>query len=299
MWCKKILKIISVTNVDVLFVVDTNGILDYHAIKFDLEKVYKILKYHNELRLRKDLKNLKNKTIIKFDEESQIPYNLLSSQATLEISTKNIFPLLNYEVISNVPVEHYQKIYQKYEIEKIKFYDKLSPKETQNFLKNLYYKEDIKKTEEAKSLIKILNKLINQKILSHQDWGHISKLYGKLNFILKPKSFESDLINLNQSIQLRFKEFITNQYQDMIYDNHAPLNSNILNLIFNYTPTALICFDCMGFEEWNVIKNYLVSKTSMEFDEKYSFAIIPSDTRFSRTALFSGLLPLQLDEYWH
>ena len=182
-------------------------------------------------------------------------------------------------------------------LKRIKFYEKLSKKETENFLKNLIYKEDIKKTEEAIFLIKRLNKLISQKILSHQDWGQISKLDGKLNYILEPKSYESDLISLNHSIQLRFKEFITNQYQDMIYDNQAPLNSNILNLTFNYTPTALICFDCMGFEEWNVIKNYLASKTSMQFDEKYSFSIIPSDTRFSRTALFSGLLPIKLDEY--
>ena len=118
MWYEKILDKIFLTNVDVLFVVDTIGILDYPDIKFSLEKVYKILKYQNELRLRKDLKSLKNKTIIKFDEESQIPYDFFSSQATLEISTKNIFPLLNNEVISNVPVEHYQKIFQKYEIEK-------------------------------------------------------------------------------------------------------------------------------------------------------------------------------------
>ena len=76
MWYEKILEIISITNADVLFVVNTTGILDYPDIKFNIEKVYKILKYQNELRLRKDLKSLKNKTIIKFDEESQIPYDL-------------------------------------------------------------------------------------------------------------------------------------------------------------------------------------------------------------------------------
>lgn len=292
-WYDVIIEEISHTNTDVLFVIDSFGLLNLTDIKVNLEKVYKIVKYQNELRLRRDLRSLKNKTIFKFDEESQIPYDLFSSQATLEISTKNIFPFLNSDIISTVPINLYQQIFQKYEKEKIHFYDKLSSNDTKNFLDKIIYNRDIEKTDETISIKEKLNELLGKNILSQQDWGHIAKLYGNLNYILKSKSNESDLVSL---IQLRFKEFISNHYHDMIYDNQAPLNSNILNLIFNYTPTALICFDCMGFEEWNVIKNYLASKTSIQFDEKYSFSIIPSDTKFSRTALFSGVVPLKLNE---
>ncbi|MDM8535419.1 PglZ domain-containing protein [Desulfobacterales bacterium HSG17] len=48
---------------------------------------------------------------------------------------------------------------------------------------------------------------------------------------------------------------------------------------------ALICFDGMGVAEWILLKKYL---SGFEFSERYLFALIPTITKISRTAIFCG-----------
>lgn len=295
MWYERIVNAISDIHTDVLFVIDPVNMLDYPDIQSSLGGIYDVVSYQNELVLRRVLRNLDHKTIIKFREDSQIPYDLYSSRPTLNINPIKVFPLLNSDVLSKVPLDQYQRIFKKYEEDKDGIFDKLSVKDTENFLDSILYFESIGKKEKALELIEKLTELLSQQHLQ-QNWGNIARYYGELKYLMDLENLDLDISHIESLIQSCFKEFVSDQYEDLVFDNQSPLNSNILNLIFNYTPTALICFDCMGFGEWNVIKNYLNEKLNLNFCENYSFSMLPSDTSFSRTALFSGLLPVQIDE---
>ena len=48
---------------------------------------------------------------------------------------------------------------------------------------------------------------------------------------------------------------------------------------------ALICFDCMGFAEWNLLKDFL---SEYSFVEHQVFALIPTITSISRKAIFGA-----------
>lgn len=50
---------------------------------------------------------------------------------------------------------------------------------------------------------------------------------------------------------------------------------------------ALICFDCMGWAEWLLLKNYLKDQ-AISFEEDALFAMLPSVTAISRSAIFQG-----------
>jgi len=50
---------------------------------------------------------------------------------------------------------------------------------------------------------------------------------------------------------------------------------------------ALVCFDCMGYAEWNLLKEYL-SKHGFNFEETPIFSLLPSLTSISRSAIFQG-----------
>jgi len=91
----------------------------------------------------------------------------------------------------------------------------------------------------------------------------------------------------------KFIEYVLNYYEDLIYSTNSLINSNILDLVFGNPDekNALICFDCMGFEEWNVIKEYLEKRMNLNFDIKYSFSMLPSETNYSGNALFAGSTP--------
>lgn len=296
MWYETIVNTISSNNTGVLFVIDPANMLDFLDIQNRLNETYDLHNYQNELGLRRVLRNLNQKTIIKFNEKSQIPFDLYSSQATINIGPIDVFPLLNENVLSKIPFEQYQKIFTKYENEKHTIFDKLSVKDTENFLDSCIFSEDIGIKERILGLKDKITDLVNKNDIYLNDWGTVSKLYGDLKYLIDSKNLNSDTNSLNSLIQEKFKKFISNQYQDMIFDIQSPLNSNIINVIYECTPTALICFDCMGFEEWNVIKDYLTEKLNLKFNENYSFSMLPSDTSFSRTSLFSGLLPIQIDE---
>lgn len=296
MWYEKIINAISDTNSNVLFVIDPTNMLNYHEIQISLNSIYDLITYQNEIVLRRILRNLGHKSIIKVNEESQIPYDLYSSQATITIGPQIVFPLLNVNELSKIPFEHYQIIFTKYEKEKHTIFDKLSAVDTRKFLDGTIFMEDNKIKERIFYLNEKLVEYVNQNSLEPNDWGNISKFYGELKYLIDSKNLDFDINNLESVIQLKFKEFISNQYQDMIFDIQSSLNSNIVNSIYECTPTALICFDCMGFEEWNVIKCYLQDKLNLNFAESHAFSMLPSDTSFSRTALFSGLLPIQIDE---
>ncbi|NLF41684.1 MAG: hypothetical protein GX587_03220, partial [Bacteroidales bacterium] len=118
MWYDRIVKAISDIHTDVLFVIDPVNMLDYPDIQSSLGGIYDIVPYQNELVLRRVLRKLDHKTIIKFMEDSQIPYDLYSSRPTLNINSLEVFPLINSDVLSKVPLDQYQRIFKKYEDEK-------------------------------------------------------------------------------------------------------------------------------------------------------------------------------------
>lgn len=50
---------------------------------------------------------------------------------------------------------------------------------------------------------------------------------------------------------------------------------------------ALICFDCMGWAEWLLLKDYLKNE-AITFQEETLLAMLPSVTAISRSAIFQG-----------
>jgi hypothetical protein len=50
---------------------------------------------------------------------------------------------------------------------------------------------------------------------------------------------------------------------------------------------ALLCFDCMGYAEWYLLKDYLKA-SGISFEEKPIFTMLPSVTSISRSAIFQG-----------
>ena len=55
----------------------------------------------------------------------------------------------------------------------------------------------------------------------------------------------------------------------------------------NKSKIALICFDGMGVAEWNLLERYL-SALGLKFSERYLFALIPTMTSISRSAIYYG-----------
>lgn len=293
MWYEQIITLIEDLNADVLFVIDPNHLMDYQDIKNIISEKYHIYSFENEIKLRRTLRENNSNLLIVFNDNESVPYDLLSNYAQIIIGPSDIFPYLNKEIISSIPFNGYQRVYRQYLNENDGFFEQLSPKDTEMFLRNIALNEDdfIYKAYELTNHLKELSDDIDS-----VDWGSIADIYGELMYVVHKNNISMEIDDLITKLQSKFIEFILNDYENLTFNTNSHLNSNLLNIMLKNKKIAIICFDCMGFEEWQVIYQYLIETTNLEFDIDHSFSILPSETGYSRGALFSGLVPLELPE---
>jgi hypothetical protein len=118
---------------------------------------------------------------------------------------------------------------------------------------------------------------------------------GKFQFaICKSGNTEElkELVSVQQRIdQYTFKYILSGNLKNIFYESGSSVKSvdRIVSSIKNSTAQkiALICFDCMGISEWELLKEYLQT-LRVSYKEQQTFALIPSITAISRSAIFYG-----------
>lgn len=143
----------------------------------------------------------------------------------------------------------------------------------------------------------------------------LSILSDKIKTILKQEANTNNILSLSKLwAELIYLSYKTNNtdYQDLIPQidafSDAFINSNGMEQAFyastNRKPktvdkilanikadkqekTALVCFDCMGYAEWYLLKEFL-SNQNWEFKDTAIFTLLPSLTSISRSAIFQG-----------
>ncbi len=138
------------------------------------------------------------------------------------------------------------------------------------------------------------------------DWGSTGYIWSRLLYLIDKRridlqSSEDEGLNekveqikvIESKIKLGFIKFIEEQYNQLFFQSYlyAPVtNDKVMPHLSNLSDgkKVVICFDGMGFQEWFCIKDYLLKNGSLEFRENSIFALLPTVTKISRRALFSG-----------
>ena len=126
------------------------------------------------------------------------------------------------------------------------------------------------------------------------NWRELAPLWGEASYLKDTGKCQfNDYLTLDQLITEDFKDFICNKYDELFYEtyhNGPVLVSQVMPYLAgkNYDKVALLCFDGMGFQEWYLIKDYLTGQGIKDFKESAIYALVPTLTWASRTALFSG-----------
>lgn len=144
---------------------------------------------------------------------------------------------------------------------------------------------------------------------------YLSNLSNKIKILIEQEPSTNNVLELSKLWgELIYQSYKTknNEYQSFIPQidafSDAFINSNGMEQAF-YASTdkqpktvdkilanikaekqekiALICFDCMGYAEWFLLKEFL-SKFDFQFDETTLFTLLPSLTSISRSAIFQG-----------
>ncbi|PHR69432.1 MAG: two-component system response regulator [Lutibacter sp.] len=145
---------------------------------------------------------------------------------------------------------------------------------------------------------------------THEEWA---ELYQKLVY------WEIELENINdqgmieilesqkQEANAQFFKFIKKNYGDWFHGYDKPVLSHtlfkdvIVPNLDTKNGTLLVVIDNLRFDQWRVIEP-LISDYYKKTDETAFYSILPTATQYARNAIFSGLMPSEMEKmypnYW-
>lgn len=104
-----------------------------------------------------------------------------------------------------------------------------------------------------------------------------------------------------------FFKYVSKNYIDWVKNSSGPKKSHdlmrekVLPLLSTGKPTIMILMDNLRYDQWKIIEP-VITELYKIVDEDYFYAILPTATQYSRNAIFSGLLPLDIQkrfpEWW-
>lgn len=150
-----------------------------------------------------------------------------------------------------------------------------------------------------------------QESLTADEWAD---LYRKIvDWEVKLKA--SDAEQMQEVLQMQkneanreFARFVAQHYTDWLEDHSTPpvmshtlMTKKVLPLLRDDMPTVFLLIDNLRLDQWKVIEPLLSEYYRIKQEELF-YSILPTATQYSRNAIFSGLLPSEIQKrfpkYW-
>ncbi len=147
---------------------------------------------------------------------------------------------------------------------------------------------------------------------SYEDWA---ELYKKLIYweIELENIDDQNMINILESQKTeansQFGKFIERNYEDWFSPKaDKPIQSHTLfrelvvpELVKKDKPVLFVVIDNLRYDQWKVFESVVNNHYKLEKEVPY-YAILPTATQYARNAIFSGLLPVEMEkkhpQYW-
>jgi hypothetical protein len=284
-WQQRIVTILNLTDKSPKIISDTIGVLSSQDFKtYLINKKIDVIYSDTSSKFLASVNNKENVTYITskqsipqflkpYYEHKTFDYSQLPLNGDVSIlSTYNaetIVSLCNY-IFSNNPHILLSKTNCNELLEK-----------AENYVKLKVLKELSTVINESLELDKTITNVID-----------IAKNWGKLIYQSYQQNDEKFIEDISK-IDTIAKEFIDNKTFEQIAFASTASKPLSLDKIIHHIKSkkadkvALLCFDCMGIAEWELLKEYL-KDTSLTFKEQYVFTLLPSVTSICRTAIFHG-----------
>lgn len=100
-----------------------------------------------------------------------------------------------------------------------------------------------------------------------------------------------------------FSKYICQHYLDWVKEDTGPvLSHNLLRRkifpqLSEKEPAILLLLDNLRYDQWKVIEPILSEYYKVE-KEDYFYSILPTSTQYSRNAIFSGMMPADIEKHY-
>ena len=179
----------------------------------------------------------------------------------------------------------------------------------------LAIKKNVQKSEIISEKTSIAYQSEFQKLLSeinmasdYIDWIEVYKklVYWELKLEESGSDVMDDILKMQKSeANMGFSKFIKSNYKEWflstIKSNEKPLMSPDIfrNYVFpeleKFESTVVLVIDNLRYDQWKTMMPFINKYYKIEKDDLY-YSILPTATQYSRNAIFSGMMPLDIQK---
>ena len=140
--------------------------------------------------------------------------------------------------------------------------------------------------------------------MNKQEWIDIYKKLTFWELELDKTAEESveDILSMQKTeANTQFFRFVKNNYKKWINGEDAPMLShnlmrkNVFTHLKENQPLYFNIIDNLRFDQWKVIEPEILNDFRVKKEEIY-YSILPTATQYSRNAIFSGMLPSEMEK---
>lgn len=148
--------------------------------------------------------------------------------------------------------------------------------------------------------------------LTHDEWLEVYKklIYWELklgqssddgmNQILKMQKDEANQV-FSRFVERNYIDWTQGKTQSRPVQSHNVIKEKVFPLMNEEKPLFVVLIDNLRFDQWKVLQPILEEYFRVDKEEIY-YSILPTVTQYARNALFSGLLPTEIEKkypkYW-
>ena len=141
--------------------------------------------------------------------------------------------------------------------------------------------------------------------LTYQEWVDVYKklIYWELELEKLEDEGMHEILTLQKAeANVQFCKFIEKNYQKWIQNpDSGPINSpqlfkkKVFPKLDSKTPVFFILIDNLRYDQFKIINPYISEYFRLEEEDTY-YSILPTATQYARNAIFSGLMPLDMEK---
>ncbi|HEX7367587.1 MAG TPA: PglZ domain-containing protein [Pelobium sp.] len=149
-----------------------------------------------------------------------------------------------------------------------------------------------------------LGMLLNDN-LSYQEWVDVYKklIFWELELEKLDDAGMHEILTMQKAeANMQFSKFIEKNYLDWIKNqdkapmlSHQLLKKKVFTNLSDQVPTFFILIDNLRYDQWKIINPIITEYFRLEEEETY-FSILPTATQYARNAIFSGLMPSDMEK---
>ncbi|MES2731091.1 MAG: bifunctional response regulator/alkaline phosphatase family protein [Bacteroidota bacterium] len=142
--------------------------------------------------------------------------------------------------------------------------------------------------------------------MDHQEWVEVYKklVFWELEIASAENKSMSEVLDMQKGeANHNFTKFIRENYEDWLNEpnidkpilSHQLMKKKVFPLV-KEDPLFFLLIDNLRYDQWKVIEPLILDYFNMEEESTY-YAILPTTTAFARNAIFSGMMPSDMEKH--